>query len=248
MDLNNDITDRDERRVAELVGGLRRVEAPGDLATRVRARIALADKGERRGWSPFQIARIAVPAMLLIAIGGYFGFYALRPPEVNTPTQAAATGAPAVNDTTMSDVTLAAAPSPISPRAANNVAQALPAPDRKPADPAVKNSDQGGGSVDEASRGSTTVFPRGFDPNAAIAITRVFEMIGVTAKWDGSGWHVETVTAGTVGERSGLKTGDVIVAVNGRPVDERSVFAGSFTSRSLTVRRGGKRIELAFRP
>ncbi|HEV7700731.1 MAG TPA: hypothetical protein VGO43_10925 [Pyrinomonadaceae bacterium] len=249
MDVNDNKIDRDEQRIAELVGSLKRVEAPGDFETRVRARIASADKGEHGAWTPFLIARIAVPAVLLIAIGGYFGFYALRSNRVDTSTQATAIEEPAViTGTNMTDTAAPLTPTAANPQATNTLAQTIPSTDKRPLSVGSKNSNIGGGSIDQASKGSTAIFPRGLDPNAGVPIASVLEMIGVDAKWDGRSWRVNSVAAGNVGERSGIKAGDVIEAVNDRRVDAKTVFVGSFTSRSLLVRRDGKPIELTFKP
>ena len=59
--------------VGELLSTLKRVEPPGDFDMRVRGRIAKGRPRQSRRW-PMAVARIGVPAAVLIALGGYFGW------------------------------------------------------------------------------------------------------------------------------------------------------------------------------
>jgi Do/DeqQ family serine protease len=66
-----------------------------------------------------------------------------------------------------------------------------------------------------------------------------------------SGALVGTVGAGSPAARAGLKTGDVIVAVDGQAVDDPDTFVYRFATRplggsvALSVLRGGKGVQLA---
>jgi regulator of sigma E protease len=67
-------------------------------------------------------------------------------------------------------------------------------------------------------------------------------------------WHAETVVqsvpAGSAGERAGLKAGDKLVAVNGKPIENSSDFIAAVTDGpgqvlSVEVLRGGERRTLS---
>ena len=67
----------ENERVSNLLGSLTRVEAPGDFDFHVRSRIAKGRPVDRKavllpGW-----VRFAVPLVLLLFVGGYFGFRAI---------------------------------------------------------------------------------------------------------------------------------------------------------------------------
>ena len=67
--------------VSQLLGSLKRVEAPGDFDFRVKARIAAGRPVDRnKSWLP-AVARFAVPLGLLLLIGGFFGYNALYSPK-----------------------------------------------------------------------------------------------------------------------------------------------------------------------
>ncbi len=72
--------------VGELLSTLKRVEPPGDFDMHVRGRIAKGLPTVSRRW-PMMVARIGVPAAVLIALGGYFGWTNLSEP-VNVPVVA----------------------------------------------------------------------------------------------------------------------------------------------------------------
>ena len=66
FDLEND-------PVRSLLGGLKRVEAPGDFDFRVKARIASGrPAGRPSSWLP-ALAKLSVPLAVLLLIGGFFG-------------------------------------------------------------------------------------------------------------------------------------------------------------------------------
>src|SRR5688572_29519198 len=63
----------DEQQISKMLGGLKRVEAPGDFDLRVRGRIAAGKPADKSSWLPVPV-RLAVPLGLLLLVGGYFAF------------------------------------------------------------------------------------------------------------------------------------------------------------------------------
>ena len=68
-------------QVSKLLGGLKRIEAPGDFDFRVKARIAAGRPVDRNVSLLPNWVRFAVPLGLLLLIGGYFGFKAIYSPD-----------------------------------------------------------------------------------------------------------------------------------------------------------------------
>ncbi|MBX7053728.1 MAG: hypothetical protein K1X36_02150 [Pyrinomonadaceae bacterium] len=254
------VTD-DERRVAEMLGSLKRVEAPGDFDARVRARIAQGrPSSSNPTWLP-QWVRFAVPLALVAAVGGYFAIDrysrttvgttneivrsesaqpspAAQPPAVKTATAANTISPPTTED---ENPTVAA-----SRETATGRRQTAPKP-------GADTDPNGGGSFVEAVRPGKRLLPRGidpnapqpgrpgdFDPNAKIAVTEVLTVIGVRANYSGSKWTVESVVDHSAAGDAGIKPGDVIDTINDQKLSEKTAFNGSFTGRSIRVLRGGK--------
>jgi C-terminal processing protease CtpA/Prc len=81
-----------------------------------------------------------------------------------------------------------------------------------------------------------------------IAIRGVLEFVGVRADFSNLGWKVKSVDSNSMAERSGVKAGDLIEAINGLPVTDGTQFSGSFTGKNLRVKRDGKTVEIDLKP
>jgi S1-C subfamily serine protease len=68
--------------------------------------------------------------------------------------------------------------------------------------------------------------------------------MGVDANYAGLSWTVGGVRQNSPAERSGLKAGDVIEAVNERPLAEKTAFESKFSGKTVRVRRDGKVIRI----
>ena len=122
-----------------------------------------------------------------------------------------------------------------------------------------------GGSIDEALHASNTLptpnrMPgKGFDPSqprpapnaglvgGQIPLTMVLQALGVHATWNGD-WLVDSVQPNGVGSHAGVRSGDIIEALNGQPVGENTTFKGTFSGRSIRVKRNGAVLDLTFKP
>ncbi len=71
-------------------------------------------------------------------------------------------------------------------------------------------------------------------------------------QWDGRRWSVTAVQPSSASERAGLRAGDVLLAFDGRPLEEPSVWRvispNLETGRtySLDVTRAGRRVQIAY--
>jgi hypothetical protein len=250
------ISETDEA-VAGLVGSLPRVEAPGDFDTRVRARIA-AGRPATRSWTP-AFAGVAVSMALLLALGGYLGYSALYQGE--TPSSVAET--PKSEPAPIADADAGT----VIP--ANDLVAVAPQPQTgdenanrnssKPPSSSGRTTDRtGGGSFDQATRETKQILPLGLSPDtqnvnsplgdARVSTTDVFNILGIRAGYTPEGWMVESVTPNNMADRSGVKAGDVVEALNDKPLTERSTFGRTFDGKSVRVRRNGQSIKLELKP
>ena len=252
-------TPPDDDAVSGLLAGLGRVEAPNDFEFRVRAGIAKQKAAGRRGsWVPVT-AGVAVPLSLAVLVGGYFGFGSLYPTGngsegVQTQAQMAL---PVIPAPAQPALTVPAAPAgseveqqPVSPIATASL--------RKRVAPIAKTTrTASGGSFVEASSEGRTIRPRGFnpeqktvvDPNtinngAELKAESVFSGMGVKATYTAGGWKVDSVTTNNMAEKAGVRSGDVIEAINGQAVTDKTTFGNKFTGRSLRVKRDGKSVDI----
>lgn len=281
-----DLTDAGAEKVAAMLGSLAHVEAPGDFNAHVRARIAKGRPSEARSsWFPV-FTRIAAPALVLMAVGGYFGYNALyQQGNVNVPEVADSqqTVPAPENESQVSDSlttpgqdgggdriivqpadqmtrdSIAVDRSVVQPTdevMRDNIAVGVNvdsrlSPDKKPTNAklgANRSVDRpGGGSVDLALRETNSVSPTVNSnptiPATTLSVREVFSAMGIRASHSGAGWRVSSASGRAAA--AGLKAGDIIESVNGKPVDANTVFDANFTGRSLLVKRDGASIQIS---
>ena len=252
------ISETDEA-VAGLVGSLPRVEAPGDFDMRVRARIA-AGRPAARSWTP-AFAGVAVSMALLLALGGYFGYNALYQSQPGTlpVAQTQSEPAPMVSpDSGTAMPTNEVVAETITPQPQQGDEQSTRDSSKPPSSSARTSDRTGGGSFDQATRETKQILPLGLSPDtqnvnasdsgASISTNDVFGILGIKADYTLEGWKVESVTPNNMADRSGVKAGDVVEALNDKPLTERSTFGRTFDGKSVRVRRNGQSIKLELKP
>lgn len=265
------VGEKDEA-VRNLIAGLPRLEAPGDFDMRVRARIAAGRPAGTSWLTP--LVRVAVPAALLLAIGGYLGYYALYQ---NVATSEPVAGVRSTDPELMSKPDGEGVVKPTDQQMSDSIAK-QPANDRtdnridvspNTTDPSMdgrrksgsKVRNPGGGTYDEdlALREGHRLLPRGLDANMrrvtnvdaggnGISPKDVFETIGVVASYTSDAWKVGSVTPNSMADKSGVKAGDIIEAINDQTLAEKTSLGRTFTSKSVRVRRDGRTIKLDLKP
>lgn len=242
------IQDIENEPISRLLGGLKRVEAPKDFDFRVKARIANGRPVEKTtSWLPASV-RYAVPLVLLVLIGGYFGLSSFYSTDgVNVPVVAgvpARDAAPVVAPPPNDDVVM-----PTNDIVAERIDAQPPAsvnkiapkqPEKTVSTRKSKVERPGGGSYDTASTVPVTLSPTGIEQNSnlpqvpqtpvkkvQLSAKDFLTSIGITASFPGSGGRIQSV--GGAAAIAGVKAGDVIESVN-------------VQSGSIRVRRDGKSI------
>jgi len=231
----------DEQRMAELIGTLRRVDAPGDFDTRVRARIAAARKdASTSSWRPLVVGL----ATAVVIVGAGIGFLTLNSERSISSTE------PNSKPQVISAVP--ATPSPeIAARPTVEVSPAIAqthAPEKQPHSK-VNAPVKTGGSIDQALKDVQRFDPRGpRQANSDISVGSLLNTLGADATWNGSGWQIGSVKQHSIADRSTLRTGDVVEAIDGKTLSADTKMTGISGSKSLRVRRSGTAVEVPLRP
>lgn len=263
-----------EKKIAEMLSSLKRVDAPGDFNAHVRARIARGQSLSTNSSAP-NLSRIgaSVAAAIVLVVGGYFVFTSINTGQNDATTVAETWPAqpqpniepPASNsqaDDTASQTVEGSGSEARADNESPNTSGEAPRRGATSGPNVNSESDRPGGSVDSAAPAAPKpIRPPGFDPdskvptsatgvdpNARTNISSIFNVIGIKASWTKGGWRVNSVSANNIAERSGIRAGDVIEAINGERVGERTTFAARFDGKSVRVRRDGASVEIAFKP
>ncbi len=246
-----DDTMKDEEEISRMLASLRAVEAPDNFEGVVRSRIAgRRDEDSLSRPSFWLFAKFAFPMLLLLAIGAFLIVFSERElsgdmvPAVGSGTVDAA----AIEDPPAGPSDISSSPNVNSP-----VAQV-------PVNRGAGNSRavaQGGSEDIGLSSDDSTVFPDGVDPRKAIVTNgkpagegsispaEVLLMIGISSNCSPTGCLATAVREGSIAAVSGIESGDLISAMDGRPLNSSSGITGKFTVSELTIVRSGKRMTVS---
>lgn len=230
-----------DAKIIELLKELKHVDAPKDFDFRVKARIAAGRPSEVAGFRLPVLVKYALPLVLLLLVGGYFGitrFYSTN--DANVPAVAEKQIAVPSMDQTIAESTVKPAENaPLVAKTEEKQTAPLVTNElvKKPA--VVRNDRTGGGSFVEASRIPRKIYQR---QSASELLTE----IGVQGSFEATGVKVDSATTNGIGERSGIKPGDVIESVNGQPVTEKSSIKGRSTL-TVRVKRDGKTVDIVLK-
>lgn len=249
----------DDRKIASMLGALKRVEAPADFDLRLKGRIARGVPSSGSMIAPW--LRYAALPVLLLGLAGFLAFNGMFTldsggvPEV-TESRFQPDESPIPAPTVAQQVEIASkaeSDDVILPVAVNAISRST-APTRK--DRVIPPLQSSGGSVDRTqTETNTRILPRGFtiDPpvvnqrpgefqDGGISVKDALEAVGVAAAKLVDGWKVRSVRSGTVAEKSGVKASDIIEAIGNHSVKDKESLSGKLTVDSITLVRSGKRL------
>jgi hypothetical protein len=86
-----------------------------------------------------------------------------------------------------------------------------------------------------------------FQDPSGISVKDTLETLGVDAAYSNLSWEVRGVKQNSTAERSGLKTGDVIEAIDNQNLTENTTFRDKFGGKTVRVRRDGKSVQVDLR-
>jgi hypothetical protein len=131
----------------------------------------------------------------------------------------------------------------------------LPKPRPKAPKNNVVNKFEGGSRDSTVSEG-TVQFPLNLDPNQTVKTSpngnnsnsvsgeEILKLLGVEVIKEGGNLKVKAVRENSSGERSDVKVGDVIEAINGVKLSAEPLRAKQIEVKKLTVARGAEKIEI----
>ncbi len=256
----------EDAAISRLLKRLERVSAPADFDVRLRARIARRRESPAAGRRFPVFARYAAGLCAILVVAGLVGYVWLSRPGVSVNPTVASNG-PAFERRQIDQVSnsIQATPArPVDDRAA--VVSSVPPNSARPvvkdADkasvPAVTATDVPGTSLTEARREGKRVLPKGirlnaeplakpkdFDSAPQRPASEVLTLLGIDAKFANGAWRVDSVKELTTAGRVGVKTGDVIEALNDQPLGEKASFGKAFSIKSLRVKRNGQSVNIS---
>ncbi len=113
------------------------------------------------------------------------------------------------------------------------------------------------GSRTSALKSSAVVAPPGINPNQTIKITpnagnvksltvaEVLSQLGIEAVFTIADWTVKSVRQNSLAERSGVRSGDVVEAIDGEKLTDKPLKNKTIEGKKLTVARGAAKIEIS---
>lgn len=247
-------TDADD--VSRLVARLKQTEAPRDFERAVMARIADGARPPRRVFGLSPALAYALPVILIAVVALAVYVSARRTVSPQTDVAGADTSQflvdqppPPAAERPSPDQTAVTASSPAERKAAPPVdAPALPNSIKR-----KQATAPAGGSIDEAVNEKRAVAPTASDQardevigNVSIPVREMLTQLGMESDFAG-GWVVRHVTANSQAERSGIKPGDVVLALGHTVLNADTEFRGSFEASTIRIRRSGQELDLGLK-
>lgn len=264
-EIESEVPNSDERKIAGMLGSLKRIEAPKDFDHRLKARIANAKPESFRPAAFFPVLRYVMPLGLFLVVGGALMWNGGMHIDNDSVPSVAETVRPVearseANITRPVEIGTAA----IVPQTVDSLPPRIEqAAMRKGKASSGKieriSATSGTSSVDMALREAPkTILPPGFNsesvtvnnavPDSGIprqfTAGEVLSTIGIEAKFENKGWKVGSVAKGSFAEVSGIKPGDSIEAMDGEALGDKKVFTGGFNAKKIKVVRDSKDLEI----
>ncbi len=231
-----------------MLAGLKAVEAPEGFEGAVRTKIA---EGRRDSSitrpTLWLAAKFALPLVLLLLLGGFL--IVSSDGDVNVEMIQPV----GESKTSVAQLDIAEPTSPAVATAANgsSLRNASVQSDRN--SQTQVNQPQGGSQDLALSPDNTTVFPTDVDPRrspitnsrppmgAPISLASVLSMIGISSTCSSAGCLAMKVQEGSIAAIAGIQDGDLISAIDGRPINSGGI-SGQFSMSEITLIRAGKKM------
>lgn len=249
----------EDQTLGKLLRDLERVDAPNDFDFRVKARIADADRRQINGRTGWPLPVYVVSLAVLAIVGSVFVIREFYPGAVS-PVPQVAEKAPSINlSPAQPNSSVVQPPANGKDLAAGNPGSNTAMTPPANVDKTRSNVDKlpPGGSRDSSLGNTQPILPRGFDLNAnrrvspggmnpspPITIKDLTGYLGMDVQFEGQSLKVTSVTKGGVAQKSGVKEGDILKAVDNTQVGPATTFGNRLDAKSLTVIRDGQQIEL----
>ncbi len=267
---NDEVLSGDEGKLRQMLGGLKRIDAPQNFDFALRRKIAehQPETAGKINFLPF--LRFALPFCLLVLFAGFVGFDLFLsphiadvpavaeniPPRPISPTIAENSPispiSPSVSQVqTVKEISAA----PVAPKIPKTINKVLPTT-RKDENQNLTKDEDFVGTRDSAITSSRPILPKGLNQNQKplttenvlnnnpIPAQQILSQIGIEADYAETNWRVKTVKEKSLAERSGVKNGDLIEAIDDRKLDFDTVFTQTYSGKTIHIIRDGKKITL----
>ncbi len=122
-----------------------------------------------------------------------------------------------------------------------------------------KNADKNneGGSRESASTAPKITAPPGINPNQMVQTSpnpeggksltakEILAQLGIEAVFANESWKVKSVGQNSLAERSGVKTGDAVEAIDGEKLTDKPLKRNTIEGKKLTITRDKQKIEIS---
>ncbi len=269
MELENGMNEREaldteSSKVVALLGALPRVEAPGDFDFGVKAKIAAGAPRSTASLLPFW--KVAAPLGFVFLVAAFVIFNGTLPGDDKIITVAEVSQAEINTTRPVPGQSVEVPVQESGPQVTRPIDRQLASVSSEPSRPGpVRRTNRfealpvrDAGSFDSLIKPANVISPPGFEssvgrnPNqntntnhaADIPVREILDTLGVKADFVNGGWTVRSTSDNSIATRSGVRSNDVIEAVNDQNLAERTVLKGNFEGKSISVRREGKQLKL----
>jgi len=267
-----EILSLEDEKIRNMIGDLKRVNAPKDFDFRLKARIANATSTD---FQPrfLPVLRYILPLSTILVIFAFVVLNGLYFPDNQAVSQVAET-VPPTQVEQKSPPIMPFVDERVVAKDENLVVEDLPikkdiksladkpqfivvkSPTAKPKKNLSEKIDNSGGSRDSAS----TVPPINYTPKGTnlnpivenppntktlkpLNAQEILSQLGIEAIFTDAGWKVKSVKQ----EGLGVKVGDVIEAIDGEKLTNKPLSAKTVEVKKLTIMRGAEKIEISLR-
>jgi hypothetical protein len=274
LQTEKELLSREDEKVRQLLGSLKKIDAPKNFDFRLKARIASTNPDDfAEKSSLFPILRFAAPLGLAVVILGVLVFNGLYSYENQTvvpplaenfstkPDEAA--NLPVANSLSEQFVSAESnAPKPGFEDTNKKENQAYPKDLDLAANTAKSKNERrivkndGGGSKDSAytkaqdfklkdlNLNKSAANPNDFNNPKTSSIKDTLSPFGIEAVYSDNQWKVVSIKQNSAAERSGVKPNDIIEAIDKNRVPNETLPAKSSGGRNLNIVRDGKKMEI----
>lgn len=264
----------DERKICDLIGKLDRVECPKDFDFRLKARIANAN-GKDFQPSIWQTARYILPAAACVLIVAFVmvqgGMFSAESPATTTiaatnpniqPFDSRSENAQKFTVSNPTEPVIAAVPNrSVQSNTFSNMDVSLKNPPESRVMRKVSPDDKSTMSrVLSVGQNRKPLNPNGFNPenikprveenqnNKPADLSGFFDIAGLKTEFVGGKLRVKSVGENTMADKSGIKAGDFIEAVEDVKISQSGTNLQSNSIGKITISRSGQIIEITLRP
>ena len=259
-EVGSEIKPQDADDVSRLLGALKQTEAPRNFERAVMARLTGGAPRLRRIFGMSPGLAYALP-LVLIAVVGIAIFMTTRRAATSQPDVAGTSQFSASQSPAAPVAVPAVEPSIVaeSPQNEHKVLSPVEPPSPTNSPKRRQAATSSGGSKDEALGQERPITSIPNAPNAPVSANRdevisntsvpvrdILSTLGITAEFS-TGWVVRRVAANSQADHSGVKTGDIVMALGDTTLNVSTEFKGQFAAATMRIRRGGQEIKLALK-